>query len=535
MWGVGGIIVCIHHVGKTRGIYSSAYALSNRCAQQCRAWDLCNGNSVKTLPASHNPHRPSPLQFARSYRAQPQSYQLTLPQINNILKINEYSFKVPEFDGKNISSVLGFDSNQLASNIPIEDRRSAATCLQSRGMLLGVFDGHAGCACAQAVSERLLYYIAVSLLPRKTLIEIEDAIENERPVLPILQWHKHPNDYFSREAGRLYFTRLRTYWKEHIDLGDDNKLDISTALQHAFKRLDNDISQEAQFGTGNPFTNYTALRVALSGSTACIAHINGTDLHVANVGDSRAVLGVQNLNGTWSAVTLSADHNAQNPDEVQRVRSEHPASEEKTVIRHDRLLGLLLPFRAFGDMNFKWSTELQKRVLESRPELLMGDEFLKSFPANYYTPPYLTAEPEVTHHKLRPQDKFLILATDGLWDVMHRQNVVQIVGEHLTNICFQQPISAVDNRVTVGQMHSLLLERKARLSSAFKDLNTATHLIRHALGSNEFGSIEHGLLSKMLSLPEELARMYRDDMTVLVVQLNSRLIEAYHKAEASVD
>lgn len=46
---------------------------------------------------------------------------------------------------------MGFESNQLPANAPIEDRRSAATCLQTRGMLLGVFDGHAGCACAQVI------------------------------------------------------------------------------------------------------------------------------------------------------------------------------------------------------------------------------------------------------------------------------------------------------------------------------------------------------------------------------------------------
>ena len=56
---------------------------------------------------------------------------------------------MPEFDGKNVSSVMGFDSNQLPANAPIEDRRSVATCLQTRGMLMAVFDGHAGCACAQ--------------------------------------------------------------------------------------------------------------------------------------------------------------------------------------------------------------------------------------------------------------------------------------------------------------------------------------------------------------------------------------------------
>lgn len=68
---------------------------------------------------------------------------------------------MPEFDGKNVSSVMGFESNQLPANAPIEDRRSAATCLQTRGMLLGVFDGHAGCACAQVKFDLKFFQLEV--------------------------------------------------------------------------------------------------------------------------------------------------------------------------------------------------------------------------------------------------------------------------------------------------------------------------------------------------------------------------------------
>lgn len=70
----------------------------------------------------------------------------------------------------------------------------------------------------QALSERLFYYIAVSLLPHDALCELESAVEAGRALSPILQWHKHPNDYFSREAQNLYFNSLRTYWQELIDL-----------------------------------------------------------------------------------------------------------------------------------------------------------------------------------------------------------------------------------------------------------------------------------------------------------------------------
>lgn len=67
-----------------------------------------------------------------------------------------------------------------------------------------------------------------------------------------------------------------------------------------------------------------------------------------------------------------------------------------------------MPFRAFGDVKFKWSIELQKRVLESGPDQLHENEHTKFIPPNYHTPPYLTAEPEITYHKLRPQDRFLV-------------------------------------------------------------------------------------------------------------------------------
>lgn len=39
-------------------------------------------------------------------------------------------------------------------------------------------------------------------------------------------------------------------------------------------------------------------------------------------------------------------------------------------------------------------------------------------PPNYHTPPYLTARPDVTYHRLTPRDKFLIIASDGLWDCL---------------------------------------------------------------------------------------------------------------------
>ncbi len=66
-------------------------------------------------------------------------------------------------------AVAGYDTNELESNSPIEDRRAQAQLVQTDGALFAVLDGHGGPACAQAVKERLFNYIAVSLLPAQTL------------------------------------------------------------------------------------------------------------------------------------------------------------------------------------------------------------------------------------------------------------------------------------------------------------------------------------------------------------------------------
>lgn len=456
------------------------------------------------------------------------SFQLAPSHINDILRANEQYYKVPEFDGRNSSSVLKFESNQLAANTPNEDRRSVATCLQTKGLLFGIFDGHAGHACAQSLSERLFYYIAVSLMSQQILEELEFAMEHMKPVPPILQWHKHRNDYIYREVASLYVDHLRVYWQGLIELDNEMGLSVEDALAYSFKRLDSDISLEGQVPMKNDLIRNLALQVAFSGATACVAHINNVHLHIANAGDCRAILGIQDKDGTWSCLPLTQDHNALNETELVRVQQAHPKSEEQTVVIDNRLLGILMPVRAFGDVRFKWSKELQQSVLENVCDVEALNIYQYT-PQNYHTPPYLTAEPEIRYHKLRPQDKFLVIASDGLWDMLDNEEVIRLLAEHLSggNLEEPEPELTIEKR-SLGYMQNLLLKRRARGVQSY-DQNGATHLIRHAVGNNEHGIIEQEKLSAMLSLPDDLARMYRDDITITVVYFNSNNIEMYGK------
>ncbi|WVZ69422.1 hypothetical protein U9M48_018210 [Paspalum notatum var. saurae] len=113
------------------------------------------------------------------------------------------------------------------------------------------------------------------------------------------------------------------------------------------------------------------------GATAVVAVVSPRSIVVANCGDSRAVLcrgGVP--------VPLSDDHKPERPDETERVEA---AGGYVIHWNGCRVWGLLSTSRAIGDQ---------------------------------YMKPFISAEPEVTVTARTDKDEFLILASDGLWDVV---------------------------------------------------------------------------------------------------------------------
>lgn len=183
--------------------------------------------------------------------------------------------------------------------------------------------------------------------------------------------------------------------------------------------------------------------------------------------------------GTWLATPLSHDQTAKSEDEVKRIYSEHPG-EEQSVIKNGRLLGQLQPLRAFGDVQYKWDRVTHNHILTQ----VYGGPILP--PNLYKTPPYLTAKPVVTQHHLQSGDKFLILASDGLWDTVSNEEAVNMVGQFVEDE-----------------------------GDGFEK-NAATRLIRHAIGGQD-----HNIVAQMLLVPDQYRRMWRDDITVTVIFLNA--------------
>ncbi|XVE77506.1 hypothetical protein DITRI_Ditri13aG0068200 [Diplodiscus trichospermus] len=126
-----------------------------------------------------------------------------------------------------------------------------------------------------------------------------------------------------------------------------------------------------------------------SGTTALTALIFGRLLMVANAGDCRAVLCRKG-----EAIDMSKDHRPIYPSERRRVE------ELGGFIDDGYLNGVLSVSRALGDWDMK-------------------------FPKGSSSP--LIAEPEFRQVVLTEDDEFLIIACDGIWDVMSSQHAVSLV------------------------------------------------------------------------------------------------------------
>lgn len=435
--------------------------------------------------------------------------RLSPQEVTSILRAHEHT---QEFTSA--GSVKSYDSNQLPSNNPIEDTRTEARCLLTKGLLLGVFDGHGGASCAQVIAKRLFHYITVCLLPTDILHKYLNALENNKP-MELLDIYNDKLELVD-ELKILYEASFKTFVKELSEIKDNQKdFHMKEAMEKAFLRLDSDMSNEA-LCKNNGKVNMKTLSVAMSGAVACVAHIDGPHLHIASVGDCQCVLGVLTDVNTWTAKKLTTEHNTDNREEVQRILSEHPNNERDTIIKMERLLGQLAPLRALGDFKYKWN----KRTLNSTVLPYYGET---AIPPNYYTPPYLTARPDVTHHKLTPKDKFLVIASDGLWDLVSPLQVVRLVGEHMSGKVTLSPFKLPCKDMQISDINHMLLQRKEGLKMKPTDRNAATHLLRNALGGTEYG-IDHVKLSQLLSIPQELVRGFRDDITITVVYFDSEYL-----------
>ncbi|KAF9652898.1 protein serine threonine phosphatase 2C [Thelephora ganbajun] len=268
--------------------------------------------------------------------------------------------------------------------------------------LLAVFDGHAGGETAK--------HIAATLPGQLQSALVDALVRSEWKIDPI-------------SVSNLLSEAIISY--------DDSLMNdlydlFPGGLEELEKLSDNEVKAVIHdSATDGP--NHAKVARCMQGSTALVSLVDPDrdNIWVASVGDCQAVLGVRVDPSTWRVSTLSANHNATVPSEIEALRSAHPGESE--VVLNNRVLGGIAVTRdtsAVGDHIFKvdklWcskvfmNAEQPFKFHSAKPETLIS---------RIYTPPYLSNKPDMQHVNLTQIKAFaggeitLILCSDGLVDL----------------------------------------------------------------------------------------------------------------------
>eukprot|EP00775_Hariotina_reticulata_P010461 gene10461-10619_t len=162
---------------------------------------------------------------------------------------------------------------------------------------------------------------------------------------------------------------------------------VQAALIHAFEQTDRDLmhnpmhSSASSESAGSP----GLLCSSSAGSTATVAAVTDSAVYLAWAGDSRAI-----VLGTGVTLTCTPEHKADRQDEQDRIAA---AGGRVFFNGGLRVMGMLATTRAIGDHDLR---------------------------------PYgVVPTPDVLKYERTGSEEYLVLASDGLWDVMSNEEVYE--------------------------------------------------------------------------------------------------------------
>lgn len=182
--------------------------------------------------------------------------------------------------------------------------------------------------------------------------------------------------HYNELVANLASCKLHDFLKESLETNHPRK-----ALIKAFLKTDNMAKSKQLDG----------------GSAAVVAYANRNKLFVANAGDARAV-----LDRAGKAKRLTVDHKAKNKNEQRRI---------------NRLGGYITPESANDVARVNGKLAIARSL---------GDHF---FDYPYKDFDLITARPNVREIELVKGDSALILACDGVWDVLSDRQAIEIVSK----------------------------------------------------------------------------------------------------------
>lgn len=232
-------------------------------------------------------------------------------------------------------------------------------------------------------------------------------------------------------------------------------------------------------------------QIASVGSCCLVGAIAKDVLYVANLGDSRAVLGRRvsenRKNMLVVAERLSVDHNVGVEEVRKEVEALHPDDSHIVVFSRGvwRIKGIIQVSRSIGDVYLK------------KPEFSRDHRF------HHFRLPIplkravMTAEPSILIRKLKSNDLFLIFASDGLWEQLSDEAAVEIVS--------QNPRSGIAKRLVRAALRAAARKREMRYEDIKRiqkgarrhfhdDITVVVIYLDHPLGTSSSRIKDHCLV-----------------------------------------
>lgn len=262
------------------------------------------------------------------------------------------------------------------TRLDVDDKHSA---------VFGVYDGHGGkevaIFCSRHLTEELvksdLYKGEVGAALQATYLRMDDMIMEEEGRRELLELSGSMKNSGPQRSKSIFEN-------------EDMKRRLRTAIQARNR------GGGSPVGEGSEGDSCSNLPITNAGCTAITAYVCDDQLVVANSGDSRGVLSRRGV-----SEALSVDHKPTDELECRRILR------AGGYVSDGRINGSLNLSRAIGDMEYK-----EVRTLPPQDQMV-------------------TAWPEIKSVKLGPGDEFIILACDGIWDVLTNQEAVDFVRERL--------------------------------------------------------------------------------------------------------
>eukprot|EP00298_Acanthocystis_sp_HF-20_P011032 c19191_g1_i1.p1 GENE.c19191_g1_i1~~c19191_g1_i1.p1 ORF type:complete len:359 (+),score=142.78 c19191_g1_i1:47-1078(+) len=174
-------------------------------------------------------------------------------------------------------------------------------------------------------------------------------------------------------------------------------------------KIDHKASLKSAFLNTHRDTLKCAIDTSCSGTTAVLCLRHNNQLYVSNAGDSRCVLGSINSTGSIVSKQLSYDHKPDHPEERKRIELSGGRVDTIRGPRNEPL----------GPARVWLGQELYPGLAMSRS---IGDSIAHQAGC--------TAEPDIIEHTINiDSDKFIILASDGVWEFISSQEAVEIVSK----------------------------------------------------------------------------------------------------------